>query len=76
MDKKPSWGCVRTFTDTMQLRPSRTFSPLKLASASFRCLNWRDRLFTVRVSADFMPSRCVPPSTVRMQFAYPSTVSE
>mmetsp|Transcript_23340 Transcript_23340/g.51045 ORF Transcript_23340/g.51045 Transcript_23340/m.51045 type:complete len:200 (-) Transcript_23340:211-810(-) len=72
----PSNSGLGTFTDTMQLRPSRTFSPLKLESASLRCLKLRARVFTVRVRATFMPSMCVPPSTVRMQFAYPSSVSE
>lgn len=39
-------------------------------------LDFFPRLFSVLVKEAFIPSICVPPSTVRILLAYPSIVSE
>ena len=51
------------------MRPSRTSSPERLSSRSFRCPCERAKRFSVRVSAERKPERCVPPSCVLMLFA-------
>lgn len=48
----------------------------KHSTLTFSLPLFRARVFRVRVMACFMPSRCVPPSLVRMLLAYPRMVSE
>ena len=65
----PSNSGFWTLTETTAFSPSRTWSPVKFLSASFRVPFFRHSEFTVRVTDALNPSRWVPPSTVRMLFA-------
>ena len=58
-----------SFTLITAVRPSRTSSPERLSSFSFRWPLSRANLFSVRVSAERKPERCEPPSCVLMLFA-------
>mmetsp|Transcript_28847 Transcript_28847/g.73582 ORF Transcript_28847/g.73582 Transcript_28847/m.73582 type:complete len:479 (+) Transcript_28847:819-2255(+) len=71
----PSNSGLGTLTDTMAPRPSRMCSPDSATSPSFTSLSFLARLLMVRVSAALKPSRCVPPSMVRMELAKPTRVS-
>mmetsp|Transcript_17094 Transcript_17094/g.23587 ORF Transcript_17094/g.23587 Transcript_17094/m.23587 type:complete len:275 (-) Transcript_17094:256-1080(-) len=72
----PSNSGLRSLTATTQLSPSLTCAPVKLGSLSLDRLCLRARALMVRVTAVLVPSRCMPPSTVRILLAYPRMVSE
>ena len=72
----PSNSGSGTFTDSTAVRPSRMFSPARLASASLRLPRFLAKALRVRVSTVFKPSMWVPPSTVRMLLANPKMLSE
>ena len=71
----PSNSGCGTHTAMTALRPSRMCSPPRLPSASFSSFAFLACVLTARVSDVFKPSKCVPPSLVRMLLAYPSSVS-
>lgn len=58
------------------VRPSRAWSPERLGLFSFSKPFSRASLLMVRTMACFAPSRCVPPSIVRMQLTKLTSVSE
>ncbi len=65
----------RTLAETTAVMPSRTSSPIRFRSFSFRMLRPRAKSFTALVSALRKPSSWVPPSWVLMLLAKLSTVS-
>ena len=64
-----------SFTEITAASPSRTSSPSRLSSFSFRRPLSRAYLLSVRVSAERKPGVCVPPSTVLMLLANEKTDS-
>jgi hypothetical protein len=70
----PSNCGLRSFTETTAASPSRTSSPSSFSSffRSFRSVALR---FSVDVSAERKPERCVPPSIVWMLLANVKTES-
>ena len=71
----PSNSGSGTFTEITAVKPSRTCSPLRLDSPSLILLRLRAVAFNVRVKTAFKPSKCVPPSIVRILLAKPRTLS-
>ena len=65
----PSNCGSRSLTEITVARPSRTSSPSRLSSFSFRRPLSRAYLLSVPVSAALKPERCEPPSVVLMLFA-------
>ena len=64
-----------TLTETIPVKPSLTFSPLKLGSFSFILFRFLATLFIVLVKTVFNPSKCVPPSIVLILLAKPNKLS-
>ena len=69
-----NWGSV-SLTLMTAVRPSRTSSPDRLASASFRTPARRAQSLSELVRAARKPVTCVPPSTVLMLLAKARTFS-
>mmetsp|Transcript_12065 Transcript_12065/g.37212 ORF Transcript_12065/g.37212 Transcript_12065/m.37212 type:complete len:257 (+) Transcript_12065:233-1003(+) len=71
----PSNSGFGTRTLTTAVSPSRTCSLLRLPSFSLSLPAARAAALTVLATAALSASRCTPPSVVRMELAYPSSVS-
>mmetsp|Transcript_2151 Transcript_2151/g.8561 ORF Transcript_2151/g.8561 Transcript_2151/m.8561 type:complete len:249 (-) Transcript_2151:741-1487(-) len=72
----PSNSGFGTRTLTIAVSPSRTCSLLRLASLSRSLPAVRAAALTVRATDALSASMCTPPSVVRIEFAYPSRLSE
>mmetsp|Transcript_34361 Transcript_34361/g.108282 ORF Transcript_34361/g.108282 Transcript_34361/m.108282 type:complete len:228 (-) Transcript_34361:983-1666(-) len=71
----PSNSGSGTFTDTMAVRPSRMKSRAMEPSSFLILFAFLPALLTSRVTAPLTPSRCVPPSPVRIPLAKPMQMS-
>ena len=71
----PSNSGSGTLTEITAVKPSLTFSPPRLDSFSLILFRLRAKLFKVRVKTVFKPSKCVPPSIVRILLAKPKILS-